>query len=230
MSSEDPLASIAEGVTKGTLKYAEDKIKGFVTRFLNRDLAFVQDVDTINTVKEQRNLSEYKYFKQYIVNSDYRILFQLGLTLRKFEKNNKRLTRLRDKIVLKYGESGLHIAQFVQNGLINKYVGNILESSTIDPEDLTGEIDKLFINIENIVNYIEQFDNVDKKAKEIATKILAHSPKLYIICSSKSAIEKCHKVLNGVLKEIQNYEVELYKTDIKEVFFLKRKPPKTSSN
>lgn len=198
--------------------------------FFNRDIAFIQDVDTINTVKEQRNLSEYKYFKQYIVNSDYRILFQLGLTLRKFEKNNKRLTRLRDKIVLKYGESGLHIAQFVQNGLINKCVGNILESSTIDPEDLTGEIEKLFYNIENIVNYIEQFDNVDKKVKEITTKMLAHSPKLYIICSSKSAMGKCQQIINEVLKEIQNYAVELYKTDIKEVFFLKRKPPKISSN
>lgn len=230
MSSKDPLASVAEGVTKGGLEYAEDKIKGYITRLLNRDLAFIQDVDTINSVKEQRNLSEYKYFKQYIVNRDYRILFQLGLTLRKFEKNNKRLTRLRDKIVLRYGESGLHIAQFVQNGLINKYVGNILESSTIDPEGLTGEIEKLFDNIENIVNYIEQFDNVDKKVKEIVTKILAHSPKLYIICSSKSAIEKCQRVLNEVSKEIQNYEVELYKTDIKEVFFLKRNPPKTSSN
>jgi hypothetical protein len=223
MSSEDPFASAAEGATKGALEYAEDKIKELVIKFRNRDIAFVQDVETINTAKEQRNLSEYKYFKQYIDNRDYRILFQLGLTLRKFEKDNKRLIRLRDKILLKYGEKGLHIAQFVQNGLINKYVGNILESSTIDPEDLTLEIEKLFDNMENIVNYIEQFDNVDKKVKEITTKILAYSPKIYVICSSKSAMEKCQKVLKGVLKEIQNYEVELYKTDIKEVLFLKRK-------
>jgi len=223
MSSKDPLASAAKGATKAAFEYAEEKIKELVIRFRNRDIAFVQDVDTINTAKEQRNLSEYKYFKQYIENRDYRILFQLGLTLRKFEKDNKRLARLRDKILLKYGENGLHIAQFVQNGLINKYVGNILESSTIDPEDLTVEIEKLFYNIENIVNYIEQFDNVDKKVKEITTKILAYSPKIYVICSSKSAMEKCQKVLKGVLKEIQNYEVELYKTDIKEVLFLKRK-------
>jgi hypothetical protein len=71
---------------------------------------------------------------------------------------------------------------------------------------------------------------VDKKAKEIVTKILAYSPRTYIICSSKSAMEPCQKVLKGVLKEIQNYEVELYKTDIKEVFFLKRTPPKTSGH
>lgn len=69
-----------------------------------------------------------------------------------------------------------------------------------------------------------------KKVKEIVTKILAHSPKTYIICSSKSAMEQCQKVLNGVLKQIQDYEVESYKTDIKEVFFLKRIPPKTSGH
>jgi hypothetical protein len=230
MSSKDPLASAAEGATKGALDYAEDKIKELVTRFLNRDIAFVQDVETIKTAKDAKHASEYKYFQQYITLSDYRILFQLGLTLRRFEKDNKRLTLLRDKIVLKYGEKGLHIAQFVQNGLVNKYVGNILETSTIDPEDLTVEIEKLFDNIENIVNYIEQFDNVDKKVKEIVTKILAYSPKTYVICSTKSAMEQCQKVLQRVLKEISNYEVELYKTDIKEVYFLKRTPPKTAGH
>jgi hypothetical protein len=229
MSSKDPLASVAEGATKGFLEYTEDKAKEFITKFLNRKLAFVQDVETINTVKDAKRASEYKYFQQYISNSDYRILFQLGLTLRRFEKDNKRLTLLRDKIVLKYGEKGLHIAQFVQNGLVGKYVGNILEVSTIDPKDLPTEIEKLFGNIENIVNYIEQLDNVDKKVKEIVTKMLAYSPRIYVICSTKSAMELCHKILERVMKEISNYEVELYKTDIKEVYFLKRTPPKTSS-
>jgi hypothetical protein len=230
MSSKDPLASVAQGATKGALEYAEDKIKEYAAKIFNRDIAFVQDIETIKTAKEANSATEYKYFRQYIENPDYRILFRLGLTLRKYEKDNKRLTNLRDKIVLRYGENGLHIAQFVQNGLVNKYVGSVLESSTIDPEDLTGEIEKLFYNIENIVNYIEQFDNVDKKVKEIVTKIIAHSPKTYIICSSKSAMEQCPKVLKGVLKEIQNYEVELYKTDIKEVYFLKRTLPKTTGH
>jgi translation elongation factor EF-1beta len=228
MSSKDPLASIAEGATKGTLEYLDDKIKGYVTRLRNRDIAFVEDIQTIKSAKESKNASEYKFFKQYIESSDYRVQFLLGLTLKKFEKDNKRLTRLRTKIVLKYGEKGLHVAQFVQNGLISNYIGNVLETLTINPEDLPIEIEKLFDNIENIVNYVEQSDNVDKKVKEIAAKINAFSPKIYVICSSKLAMEQGQKVLKGVLKEIQNYEVELYKTDIKEVYFLKRTLPKPS--
>jgi phage-related protein len=226
MSSKDPVKSIAEGATKGALDYLDDKIKGYVTKLRNRELAFVEDIQTIKTAKESKDASEYKFFKQYLESSDYRVQFLLGLTLRRFEKDNKRLTRLRDKIVLKYGEKGLHIAQFVQNGLANNYLGNILETSTIDPEDLTSEIEKLFDNIENIANYVEQFDNVDKKVKEIVTKINAFAPKTYVICSSKLAMEQGQKVLKGVLKEIQNYEVELYKTDIKEVYFLRRTLPK----
>lgn len=223
MSSEDPIASAAEGATKGALKYAEDKIKDLVTRFLNRELAFVQDVETIKIAKDAKNSSEYKFYQQYITNPDYRILFRLGLTLRIIEKDTKRLTRLRDKIVGRYDESGLHIAQFVQNGLIAKYVNSILETSTIDPEDLTPEIERLFGNIENIVNYIEQFDNADKKVNEIVAKILAHSPKIYVFCGSKSAMDKWRKILDGVSKEISDYDVELYRTDIKEVYFLKRR-------
>ncbi|MGA2308858.1 MAG: hypothetical protein ABSG57_04825 [Candidatus Bathyarchaeia archaeon] len=230
MSSKDPLKSAVEGAVKGALEYLDDKITGYITKLSNRELAFIGEAQTIKTAKDSKNASEYKFFKQYIDNPNYRVQFLLGLTLRKFEKDNKRLTRLRDKILRKYGEKGLHVAQFVQNGLVNNYFGNVLETSTINPEDLTIEIEKLFDNIENIVNYIEQFDNVDKKVKEIATKINAFSPKTYIICSSKFAMEQGQKVLKGVQKEIQNYEVELYKTDIKEVYFLRRTPPKTSSH
>lgn len=219
MSSDDALESVAAGATKGSLEYAEDKIKELVIKLRNRDIAFVQDVETINIAKEQRTTSEWKYYQQYITNPDYRILFQLGLTLRRLEKDNKRLVALRDTIVKKYGSKGLHIAQFVQNGLVVKYIGNIMERS---PQDLELEIQGLFDNIENTVNFIEQSDKLDKKVQEIVTKILANSPKTYVICSTKSAMWQCEKVLKEVTKQISGYDCELWKTEIKEVFFLNK--------
>ena len=75
MSSEDPFASAAEGATKGALEYAEDKIKELVIKFRNRDIAFVQDPETINIAKEQRKTSEWNLFKQYVDDPDLHILF-----------------------------------------------------------------------------------------------------------------------------------------------------------
>ena len=58
MSSDDPLASISKGVTEGTLSWTADKIKGLVQKFFNRDIAFIEDVESIEIVKTQRKTTE----------------------------------------------------------------------------------------------------------------------------------------------------------------------------
>ena len=50
MSAEDPTGLIA-GVTEGTLNYAEEKAKALLARFFNRDLAFIEDSETIELVR-----------------------------------------------------------------------------------------------------------------------------------------------------------------------------------
>ena len=222
-SSEDSLASATEGVTKGVLSWTEQKIKEYVVKFRNKDIAFVEDPETINLAKKQRKTSEWNLFKDYIENPDLRILFQMGLTLRRLEKKKEQrhLESLRDKILNKYDANGLHIAQFVQNGFFGKFIGNILER-TATPQKLKFEIENLFQNIEKTTIFIKQLDNVDKKTDEIVTKILANSPNTFIICSSGSATAKCEKIKGKVMKRISGYIAELYKTEFKEIYFINR--------
>lgn len=220
-SSKDPLASVSEGVTKGVLDFSAEKINEWITKFRNKELAFVEDPEVINLAKKQRTLSEWNFFKEHTENPDFRILFQMGLTLRRLENEPERLAFLRDKIVKKYGTQGLHIAQFVQNGCFNKYIGNILERAST-PQSLTFEIESLFDNIEKTVVFIQQVDNVEKTTNGIVTKILANSPNTFIICGFGSAIPKCVKIKTKVMEKISDYTVESYSRENEEVYFLNK--------
>ena len=221
MSSEDPLASAAEGVTKGFLGWTEEKIKGLVRRFQDRDIAFVQNPETINLLKEQRNTSEWNLFREYVDDHDLRILFMLGLTLRKLEDQQDQLKSLRDKIVNKYDAKGLHIAQFIQDGLFGKFLGNALER-TSTPQKLKFEIKNLFDNIEQTVVFVKETDDVYKKTEEVVAKLRANSPNTFIICSSGYAKKKCEQIKEKTMKKISGYVAERSETQFKQIYFLNK--------
>ncbi len=220
MSSErDPIESAAKGATKGVLDWTADKIKELVVRFNNRELAFIKDRETIDIAKEQRNNPEWKFFIEHIKDSELHILFQMGLTLRKLENEDKDEASLRTKILNKYDKKGLHIAQVVQNGIFSNYIGNILKR-TPTSQRLRLEIENLFENIEKTVIFIKIDDDEKKKVLEVVSKITAHSPETFIISSRGNAMEKCEKIMKKVMLKIANYEVELYLSKDRRNYFL----------
>lgn len=143
----------------------------------------------------------------------------MGLTLRTVEQERARLEKLREKIVRKYHPEGLHVAQFVQEGFFGMFFGNIIEKAKTS-EELTFGIENLFKNIEITTSFIQYWDKVDKEAEKIVVRIHSHSPNTYIIFGSKSAIEKCEQVKEKVMESISGYSAELYKTEIKQIYFL----------
>ena len=224
MSSDDLVTDVAEGATKGALDWSAAKIKELAAKFRNRELVFIEEQDTIDLAIEQRKTSEWVIFKDYIQNKDYRILFQMGLTLRSLEKNGGDLRHLKKRIKNKYDNEGLHIAQFVQNGILNKYLGIVLDRLTT-PQRLSSEIKKLFDSIENTTAFVKTEDKIKNKTDQIVTKINAHSPKIFIIFSAGHAIDLCEKIKNNVTTRISNYTSEIYATENehKRIYFLIQK-------
>jgi len=221
MSSEDPLESVSKGATEGVLEWTKEEIKQLARRFRDRKIAFVQNPETIEVAKEQRLTSEWDLFQKYVDDGRLHILFQMGLTLRRVEKNKTQCDDLRNRILKKYAAEGLHIAQFVQNGLFGKYIANIFERGlTIGQIKL--EIENLFKNIEITNSFIQNLDNVEKEAAKIVARIQSHNPNTYIISGSKSATKKCRQVKDIVMRKITGYKAELYRTEIKEIYFLNK--------
>lgn len=213
---------VAEGITKGIISSKEKEIKGWVKRLLNKELAFIIDPDKIDLAKDMRNTPEWEIFSIYIQDKPNRILFNMGLTLRRLEKqgNYEAIHDLKRKIREKFGNEGLHIAYLVQNGLFNKYLGNVLPN-TYSHNQLSLTIKSLFANIEKTVAYIKNTDDIEVKSQEIITKIHANSPKTFILSGAKpDAMRRCRKIHDNVMKYLPNHSSESYITNDREIFFI----------
>lgn len=224
-SSRDPVESAAKGAVRAGLEWTEEKVKQLAHRFQNRDIIFVGDPKTIEIAKEQRKTSEWGLFKNYVEDEELRILFQMGLTLRRLEKEESDFKPLKDKIHNKYGARGVHIANFVQNGFFSKYVGNILDKALTDNE-LKLAIHSLLENIDKTVSFINNRDDSKQKTGDVVTKIQAHSPNTFIISSAGSATNICDKVHKDVMQKVSStYTSELYVSEEgegKKIYFLNR--------
>ena len=138
----------------------------------------------------------------------------MGLTLRQLEKEKKELESLKIKIRNKHKPRGLHIAYFVQNGIFNKYLGNVLDRGKT-MEETKLEIRDFFENIENNVVFISQYDNVDHKARQMVTKIDAHSPETFVISSIGRTRELCDEIKEKVMESMGGeYSVEHYEQEL----------------
>lgn len=64
---EDLLKTTAAGVTEGVLNWTKKEIKELVKKFKNRDIAFIEDSETIEKAKEFQNTPETQLFKQFVI-------------------------------------------------------------------------------------------------------------------------------------------------------------------
>lgn len=149
-------------------------------------------------------------------------IIKLGLTLRKLNSKIEKRQNLRTKIYKKYNVKGLHIAQFVENGLLNRYIGILIED--IDSiSDFKNKILNIVNNIEKHVLFVKSDDNERMVIQSSISIISAHSPSIFIISGISFAatiVKKCEsKILNLIGS---NYQLEKISTKDMENLFFKR--------
>lgn len=219
--SYDPVEDAAAGTVKGFLDWTVDQIKSLAEKFRNREIAFIQDEETIRIVKEQYNSGELNFYKTYIEDKELLFLVKIGMTLRQLERNYDRKQNLRTKIYTKYEAKGLHIAQFVENGILNRYIG-ILIDNLISIEDFKRKIKSILENIDGHVLFVKTDDRERLVIQTVKTKIFANSPTIFIVSGILSAAEivrKCEIILTPLLNE---YELEKMSSGQKENLFYKK--------
>lgn len=219
MSSDE----LTSGVVKGVISWGEDKIKELARSFKDRKLAFIQDSETIDVVKEQLKSGEWDICKKYLRDTKLKILVQMGLTLRRLDLSNNKLAlkNLRDKIVKKYGENGLHIAQFVQNKILSDFIGSYVSRGT-SIEDLITNVELLLINIEKNVLFVKSEDKLDKLMRELEIKLIANGPSIFIIFARQSAYENGKALKHEMFDKfaLTNYKIETKQEKDKLLLFL----------
>ena len=223
MSFDDAISDATKGVTEGFLNWSSNVIKDFVSKLRDKRLAFIQDEKTIKLVKEQYNSGELAIYKAYIEDKEMLFLIKMGLTLRRLEKDKEeeRKRNLRTKIFNKYEVRGLHIAQFIENGILNRYVGILIDNLT-SIEKFKKDIIEILNNIEKHVLFVKTEDKDREVIKQILAVVSSHQPMIFIVSGISSAaqtIRDCEKRLKELLTD---YELEKMSDGQKENLFFKR--------
>lgn len=209
---------------KGTLSWGEDKIRELVIKFRDRRLAFIQDTETIDLVKEQLKTGEWSLCSSYLKDKNLKLLVQMGLALRKLDqtKSEKYLSNLRTKILEKYGAKGLHIAEFVQSKILSDFIGSIADKA-YSVTELIENVEKLLNNLELNVLFIRKIDNLDKRLNEIKTRLIANAPLFFIIFATKSAMSLGLEIKQNLKKELEEYELSSLEEKNRLLIFLSKK-------
>ena len=221
--SYDPIESASKGVAQGFLIWGEDFIKRVASKFKDKQLAFIQDEETIKRVKEQYKSGELAIYKEYIQDKEILLLLQMGLTLRGLEKGGEleRRKSLREKIFNKYKVKGLHIAQFAENGILNRYIGILIDGIT-SIEKFKEEIMEILKNIEKYVLFVKA-DNSERFILDSCLRITTSNlSMIFIVSGMGSAVEIIKSVEMKLVALLRDYELEKMSKGDNENLFFKR--------
>ena len=225
MSSDNPnpISDIAEGTAKGFLEWSSEKISALVKKFKEKNLTFIQEPNTIEVVKEEYRSGESKFYETYIKDKNLLLLVRLGLALRRLEGDEDRLRNLRDKIFRKYEVSGLHVSEFVQNGILNRYIGILLEK--VESIEILGDrISEILKNIDKHTIFVKSTTKKEEIIKKANVITCANSPPIFIVAGFKSAAKIVSELTELLKSELKDYDFEIFSGGEKEILFFKRKP------
>lgn len=218
------LTDATAGVSKAVIELTLEKLNEFVARIKNRDLAFIEDESTITRVNLINNSGELEYYKDFVKDKDQLRLVKMGLTLRKLEEDgdHKRLQSLSGKIRKKYEVEGLHAAQFVQNDILSKYIGNYIKTAN-SKDDIRKGIAKILGNIEQYALFVKEDYNSNSDIIIPSVQIAnVHKPSIFIICGMGPAGDLIIDCEAELVSSLRNYALEKNIRKEKVIFFFER--------
>lgn len=222
MSSDDPIESAAAGAVKGLIELSIDRIKELARKFRDRELAFIQEKSVIEIVREQFASGEAKFYSRYIKDKSLLLLVKLGLTLRRIEQDKARLSNLKQRILRKYEIRGLHVAYFVQNGILNRYIGLLIEGIASEQE-LESKIERILSNIEKHTLFVSWEDKIETVIQKSLIIISSHSPVIFIVSGIGSASKIVRECSEKLVSLMSLYDLEKVSGGKKEILFFKRR-------
>lgn len=201
-------------------------VKKILDGMRTRKYAFIGERKTIDITRSQKKAQEIRLYKKYIEDGDKLTLCEMGLTLRRLALNGdiKRIENLREKIKVKYDIRGVHISQAIQNKILSKYIGELIEEDMKD-ELISKRIDDFLNSIENHVLFINSDDqDVARITSRVMLKIETHSPVFFVVSGKGSAIRTAEGIAMKLREDtVEGYEIVRHFNDEDAMIFLKRK-------
>ena len=205
---DNPLDTVGRVAVKGGRDWRLENIQELAHKLQNHELAFIEDRETIDLVKNQRKKPEMEFYRKYIKDQHLRLQIEMGFCLRYLENESEKLHDLRGKILRKYGEPGLHVAEFVNCGIFTKYASLVL-GDTKDNQELEKRLNDFLKNIDKYVLFVKVTDEIKICSDLVVSRIYSNAPEVFIIFSKgPGAIKKADQILDNVRKRIRDYSIQ----------------------
>lgn len=218
----DPLETVSKGAAIAAIEYALEKIPGLVQRFRDRGIAFIENKENIRTVKQERGSSEYALLSQFLPKKHWhRLVIQMGMALRDVERDSDRVADLREKILSKYGDLGLHIAELTQIGIVKQVVSRLttIYSNTAEVERKLGA----FLEAaEDMVLFVKKTDKgiPGSKARLVKTRVDTNPSHMMIIFGRGDARSIVYEILKKVAADKRGYVIEKEEVGLQVTAFI----------
>jgi hypothetical protein len=208
---KDASEGVAKGVTEGVLDFASEEIPALITRFRNKDLAFIRDRQAILTVRNERDSPSWKLIDQFLPDRRLRIQVLTGFGLKNMESDKRRMEEVRRRLTKTFGTAGLHVAELAASGIVNELLGRlttIVGNSTVDVQKaLTSFLN----NSERLAIWIHQATNIKNTIESCTIRLESSEPHMLMLFA-KGSMRKSLKQIIKALSD-KGYVIE---TDAKE--------------
>jgi len=204
------LEKATKGFTEAVLNFATERIPELVRKLGEREIAFIQNKKNIEIVKTQRASDEYKTLCQYVPKGPLPLLMQMGLALRQIEKNKDSVKDLKDKIIGKYGRSGLHIAELVQIGIATQLLSRQMRIFG-NHADIQKRLTSFLEQAEELALFIkkEDIERVNRMKELVVTRVDNNPTGMVILFGSGYAKLVVLKILKKVKEDEREYPIEV---------------------
>jgi hypothetical protein len=215
------LEEFAKGVTKGFFEHWEEKLPEWLSRIKNHEIAFLQDKPTYDIAKKESESAEYQLFAQFAPKGWPRILFKVGLAMRKIESEKESVQMTKDDIVKKFGVSELRIAELAQKGILTQLVAQLTKILG-NPTDVKKKLMLFLENAGELVVWVKKSDEtrVERLCGLIKGWVDNSPSQMSIVLGSGYARDVVWKILRCVKKDVREYYIQVQEEGLQTVGFV----------
>lgn len=216
----DPLTSAAaakvgEKLSEGAIA----KAKQLATRFRQREVAFIEDPETIKLVTDARKNPEYLLLQRFTKDGGKRALLRLGIILRQFETDASRIDRERRRVLGTHGLAGWHLAQGMEHGILTLLHEALLRLG-VGEKALDAEMGAILQSVDRYVNFVTAGTDPGTETTIIAAKARLAFPLAFAVAGSGGAVSVAGETARGLSKVLVDYLPERHDRGTIKVAFI----------
>lgn len=140
----------------------------------------------------------------YAASDKDRALLRLGLRLRQVENQPGARQQIRDAIRDRWGETGLHLAEAIQAGIVELLIRELRASGKPELEVSKGA-KLVFSNVENYVQFIRSTDTVTITATACVAIVRRTFPHAFVLVAGGSAVPTATRTAKAVQENLVQY-------------------------